>query len=154
MESFAGNFLLCFSQKPIENSHMPKRQLYAYAANDSTLGFFSLNNERYDDPRKYNLLVKTILIPVAYRARLVSTSKNCSKTNVKISCLLTLLSLKHIRFRIQFDICLGIIIIQVEIHKISALLFTETVMIGHVVVYTCFAVAISFCHFSDDFCRY
>ena len=32
-----GNFLLFFSQKTMENSHVPKRQLYAYAANDSTL---------------------------------------------------------------------------------------------------------------------
>ena len=32
-----GNFLLVISQKTIENLHVPKRQLYAYAANDSTL---------------------------------------------------------------------------------------------------------------------
>ena len=32
-----GNFLLFFSQKTVENSHVPKRQLYASAANDSTL---------------------------------------------------------------------------------------------------------------------
>ena len=31
-----GNFLLFFSQKTTENSHVPEQQLYAYAANDST----------------------------------------------------------------------------------------------------------------------
>ena len=28
------NFLLFFGQKAIENSHVPKRQLYAYVANE------------------------------------------------------------------------------------------------------------------------
>jgi len=32
-----GNFLLFFSRTTIENSHLPKRQLYASAANESTL---------------------------------------------------------------------------------------------------------------------
>ena len=39
------------------------------------------------------------------------------------------------------------------IHKLSALLFTETA-IGYVVTYTCFAMAICFCPFGDDICRY
>ena len=65
----------------------------------------------------------------------------------------TLFSLKQFRFKIQFGICMGILIYIDTIHKLSALLLTET-STGYVVTYTCFAMAICFCPFGDDICRY
>ena len=43
-----GNFLLFLAKKTIENAHVPKRQLHAYATNDSTLG---LNKETTRSPQ-------------------------------------------------------------------------------------------------------
>ena len=53
-----GNFLLFLSQKTIEHSHVPKRQLNAYATNESTLRvrFFGRIQDWIFDPRSHGFV--------------------------------------------------------------------------------------------------